>query len=355
MKESKNPTWPQELCRWYRYEARDLPWRRDKDPYKIWLSEIMLQQTQVVTVVDYFNKFIYRFPTVEALAEASEDDIMTMWQGLGYYQRARNMHRCAKEVVKTYKGNFPTTVVDLLKLPGVGPYTAGAIASIAFDEKVPAVDGNVMRVLARLYELTYDLSQSKSIAEFQNFLKPLIPDCPSDFTQAMMDLGATICTPKQAHCSQCPIKNACKGFEKATLYQYPVKTKKVKKKQVEVTMAVVKSENRLLFYKQTSDRLLNGMWLLPHYQEALSVDSLRERLKEDYALGDVIGGVYIGKVRHVFTHLVWDIGVYVFEVESQALIDYPIVIWQDVSELDQIALPKMIKKAMDLCEMSGVD
>ncbi|MDK2867739.1 MAG: A/G-specific adenine glycosylase [Clostridiales bacterium] len=337
--------WVETLCQWFKENQRDLPWRRDRIPYHIWLSEIMLQQTQVATAIDYYHRFIGVFPTVEALAKATEDDVLRLWQGLGYYTRARNLKRCADVVWQQYDGIFPNQYQDLLKLPGIGPYTAGAIASIAFNRRVPAVDGNVLRVFSRLDARSDDIANPKTAKQFQAALLPLIPEEPGVFNQALMELGATVCTPQNPKCNRCPVSKYCKAHAEGMEMQYPVKTKKIKQKQMPIGMGIICHKDKLLCFKQVEGRLLHGLWSLPFATDLVDERMLRNQLAEDFQL-DLTEGRFVGQVRHVFTHLIWDVHIFVFEAKNAHAIDFPEVRWCSSDELETLALPTVIKKVL---------
>ena len=217
------------ILKWYHKEHRNLPWRASKDPYNIWLSEIILQQTRVSQGLGYYIKFNTTFPTIKDLAIAHEQQVLKLWQGLGYYSRARNLHATAKHIHFNLKGLFPDNYKDLLKLKGVGPYTASAISSICFNEKRAAVDGNVYRVLARVFSIKTPINSSQGIKEFQQLADSLISKRdPGDYNQGLMELGATVCTPKKVDCIKCPINSLCIAKSQNTIYQFPVKEKKIK-------------------------------------------------------------------------------------------------------------------------------
>lgn len=219
----------QNLINWYSREKRNLPWRQSKNPYRIWLSEIILQQTRVAQGLPYFEKFTHEYPTVHDLANADESRVLRTWQGLGYYSRARNLHKTAKVVSKEFHGDFPNHYEGLIKLPGVGPYTAAAIASLAFDEAVPVLDGNVYRLMARLYGLKHDIANQSNRKYFIEILEQLVPkNQPGDFNQAMMEMGALVCTPRNPKCDLCPVRESCFAYEHKQQDQLPVKLKKIK-------------------------------------------------------------------------------------------------------------------------------
>jgi A/G-specific adenine glycosylase len=244
----KRPPFREELLRWFRQFQRDLPWRRNRDPYRIWISEIMLQQTRVAAVLPYYERFLERFPTIPALAAAPEEEVLTHWSGLGYYSRARNLQRAAQRIVSEHGGEFPSAHDDALALPGIGPYTAAAILSIAFNAKHAVLDGNVARVVARLDAVRGDLRETKNWKALQKSADALLdPQSPSDWNQAMMELGAMICTPTSPQCLLCPVAKFCKALRLGLTNVIPEKRKK--RATVSVTLAAaifVDSKNRTL-------------------------------------------------------------------------------------------------------------
>ncbi len=246
------------LISWYLQNQRDLPWRKTVNPYNIWLSEIMLQQTRVAQGLPYYLSFIEAFPTVHDLANAEEEKVLKLWQGLGYYSRARNLHATAKFVSKELKGNFPNSYKELLKLKGVGEYTAAAIASISFNENVAVVDGNVFRVLARYFGVEQDISDSKSKKTFQELANSLVPkNNAANFNQAIMEFGAIQCTPKSPDCNNCIFNKSCFALQKKKVNQLPIKTKKTKIKDRFLNYVIVKdSDAKFLIEKRTE----NGIW-----------------------------------------------------------------------------------------------
>lgn len=222
-----------DLLSWYDANKRDLPWRKDQDPYKVWVSEIMLQQTKVDTVIPYFHRFIDKFPTVYALADAEPQDVLKAWEGLGYYSRARNLQNAVQEVVADYGGTVPANPDELGSLKGIGPYTRGAILSIAYDQPEPAVDGNVMRVISRVLKIEENIAQHRVKKLFEAYIRELIPASdPASFNQAIMELGALVCTPKSPACMLCPIQKHCVAFTEGIQQELPVKTKAKKQKTI---------------------------------------------------------------------------------------------------------------------------
>ena len=247
------------LKKWYLVNKRELPWRNTRDPYKIWLSEVVLQQTRVDQGKSYYLKFINTFPTVSTLASASEQEVLSLWQGLGYYSRARNLHKAARYIEKDLKGSFPKDYKSLLKLPGVGPYTAAAIASFSFDEPTAVVDGNVFRVLSRLYDISTAINSPKGVLEFKNLSQGLISmSDPATHNQAIMEFGAMICVPKRPKCNICPFTMECKSLKKGTVTSRPVKIKKIKVRNRYFVYTVYYDKDReLLFLKK---RTAKDIW-----------------------------------------------------------------------------------------------
>ncbi|RMF05515.1 MAG: A/G-specific adenine glycosylase, partial [Chloroflexi bacterium] len=234
-----NPAIRAELLRWYRRNGRALPWRDETDPYRIWVSEVMLQQTQVATVVPYYHRFLARFPTVEALAAASQEQVLKLWEGLGYYARARNLHRAAREIVEKWSGRLPQSGAQLRTLPGFGEYTAAAVASIAFGEPVAAVDGNVKRVLARLFAVETDVTRNPGARHIGQAAQQLLESRhPGDWNQAVMELGATVCTPTSPRCAGCPLRKWCRARQLGLQSELPRRPPRRKVPHYQVTAAV---------------------------------------------------------------------------------------------------------------------
>ncbi|WP_248929734.1 A/G-specific adenine glycosylase [Paenibacillus hamazuiensis] len=262
-----------ELLAWYRRHHRDLPWRRSRNPYHIWVSEIMLQQTRVETVIPYFERFIERFPTVEALALAPEDDVLKLWEGLGYYSRARNLQAAVREVHERYGGVVPSEKTEIASLKGVGPYTSGAILSIAYNKPEPAVDGNVMRVLSRYFLIEEDIMKPGTRTLMEKLAKELIPEgAAGDFNQAIMELGATVCTPRSPYCLTCPVRLGCTGHAEGREESLPVKKKakppRPEKRVVALVEGAGELAGRILIRQRPQEGLLARMWELPHVEVA---------------------------------------------------------------------------------------
>lgn len=367
------PMWPQEkidrfretLLSWYDLEKRDLPWRKNNDPYRIWVSEIMLQQTRVDTVIPYYLNFMNTFPTIKALAEAHEDVLLKTWEGLGYYSRVRNMQTAAQQIMNDYKGEMPTDPKEIGKLKGIGPYTTGAISSMAFGLPEPAVDGNVMRVLSRLFEIDADIAKPGNRKIFEAIMRELIdPYKPGDFNQAFMDLGSSICTPKNYHPELSPVKEFNQSYQNGTWDKYPVKSKKKKAKSVYYIGAIIKnSSGAFLLEKRPENGLLANMWTFPMIEEELVIQETgiahgtltqvndEERteqvmkkvmveLESTYQIKPTLMEVPFVEVQHIFSHLKWFIAVYY----GQLLIEEPIAIpencyWVKPTDFDQYVFP----------------
>ncbi|MCZ6700015.1 MAG: A/G-specific adenine glycosylase, partial [Planctomycetota bacterium] len=240
------------LLRWYDRNRRDLPWRRNpRNAYQQWLAEIMLQQTQVATVVPYFRRFIKRFPTVRRLADAPLDDVLRLWAGLGYYARARNLHKCARIVAREHGGRFPDTAEGLSALPGIGRYTAGAIASIAFDRRAPILDGNVKRVLSRLFQIESDIRRNETVDHLWTLAEAILPRkrC-GDFNQSLMELGATLCLPRNPNCPDCPVSGICSAHAAGVVDQLPRTGRRPAPKEVQVVVAAVRRNGKFLIRRR---------------------------------------------------------------------------------------------------------
>lgn len=294
------------LLRWYDVNAADLPWRSSDDPYRIWLSEIMLQQTQIDTVRPYYHRFLTAYPTVHDLANAPLDDVLKLWEGLGYYSRARNLHRTAQQIAGDYGGVFPSTVAGLMKLPGIGRYTAGAIASIAFDVPAPVLDGNVIRVLTRLHDIDDDVTQTQTKNHLWTIAERHVPQSRAgDYNQAVMELGQTICTPKNPDCGRCPVAELCQARANNTQAERPVKPKKAPTPHYDVVAGVIQDDTgRYLIAQRPTDGLLGDLWEFPGGKQESGEtlpQTLHRELAEELAIQVEVGDLLI-KVRHAFTH-----------------------------------------------------
>lgn len=297
------------LLSWYEEVKRDLPWRKTNNPYYIWVSEVMLQQTRVDTVIPYYERFITQYPTMEKLAKADEDELLKMWEGLGYYSRVRNLQTGVQEVVEKYDGKVPQTRKEIQSLKGVGPYTAGAVLSIAFGVPEHAVDGNVMRVISRLCLVEDDITIPKSKKIFENIVMDLIDEQdPSSFNQGLMELGATICTPKPA-CLLCPVQEHCAAFHEGRQIEFPVRTKKKAGKVIPMGSFVIQNkQGDFLLRKRPSKGLLANLWEFPMIE--LNTKEEPDETFMSYFGMEVNVLSTITSFRHIFTHLTWEINSY---------------------------------------------
>lgn len=329
------------LLRWFDAEQREMPWRETKNPYYIWLSEIMLQQTQVATVIDYYLRFIKRFPTIESLNDAKEDEVLKLWEGLGYYSRARNFHTAIKDVYQNHNSKVPNDPDQFGKLKGVGPYTQAAVMSIAFNKPLATVDGNVFRVWSRLNNDDRDTKLQSTRKAFEQELQPYVEARSGDFNQAMMELGAMVCTPKSPLCLFCPVQDNCEAFEKGTVSELPVKTTKVSKKTVKQHVYIVKNKQGEYLIEQRTAKLLNNMWEFPMY-EATSQFSVNSELGMNIPF--LTKPSY--KLKHQFTHLQWDIEVFMAEatVDKQQVNLPERMHWMKFEDKEQYNFPVSMSK-----------
>lgn len=336
----------EELLAWYQQQKRDLPWRREKDPYKIWVSEVMLQQTRVKAVIPYYERFIKKFPTLQSLADADEEEVLKAWEGLGYYSRVRNLHSAVKEVSQKYGGKVPDDPEKMAKLKGIGPYTLGAVLSIAFDKKLPAVDGNVMRVFSRMFLLYDDISLVSTRKKMENLALALIPDeAPGDFNQALMELGATICTPKSPQCLLCPVQSVCEAFRQGKEQELPVKKKGKDPIVSEMIFLIITYGYEALIEKRPNDGILAGMWGLPTIGKKTAdlEQFLEQNCPELNRFPKIIRE--IGKFQHIFSHKHWNVEVLQVELETKPDKIPNCWRWVEFSDLKQYPFPNVYRKA----------
>lgn len=290
------------LLDWFRLERRAMPWRETRDPYRIWVSEVMLQQTQVATVIPYYERFMARFPTLGDLADAPLDDLLKLWEGLGYYSRARNLQKAARQIVERHDGRFPRDYAEIRALAGIGDYTAGAIASIAYGEARPAVDGNVLRVLSRWFRIPDDVAKPQTRRRFEALAAHLIPrDHASEFNQALMELGALVCTPRRPRCEACPVADACQASFHGDAADFPVKSRKAPPRPIRFAVAVLVRHDHVYICRRPADGLLGGLWEFPAY-EMQDADFPVALLEDRLALPS-LSWTYLGTLRHTYTHL----------------------------------------------------
>lgn len=283
------------LIDWFKENKREMPWRKTSNPYYIWVSEVMLQQTQVATVIPYYIRFMERFPTVTDLAKATLEEVHQYWQGLGYYRRGENLWKGAQVIQERWNGIFPREPKLMSEIPGIGPYTLGAICSIAFHLPLPAVDGNVMRVMSRWYCISDDIGIAKNRKVFEAKVMENMPDNPNAFNQGLMELGALICTPKNPKCEECPVKALCKAYQTGKVLDYPVKEKKIKKVEEKYAALIIEKEHKIGMLKRPEEGLLANLWGLPMIEEKAWKEGGFEALEY----------VRFDSVNHIFTHKKW--------------------------------------------------
>ncbi len=344
----------QVLTAWYDINKRDLPWRKTRDPYRIWLSEIILQQTRVVQGLDYYHRFVEKFPTVNHLAGAAETDVLNLWQGLGYYTRARNMHKTAKVITSVFGGEFPDSYDKLLKLKGIGPYTASAIASIAFGKPIPVLDGNVARVVSRLFAITEPVNENSGKKLLTPLLEKLIDKTdPGKFNQAVMEFGALWCVPNNPQCEKCVLSSFCMAYSQKIVERLPVKTKKVKQRKRYFNYFVIRSAGNdhrcICLRKRTEKDIWQGLYDFPVIEttapagedEVLAMAARKRFFNPDTAVIAEISGLY----RHQLTHQL--IFARFFSVEAKGdLPDDNAHHYYCVApdELNEYPLPRLIEK-----------
>jgi len=341
------------LLRWFENNARDLPWRKTRDPYAIWISEIMLQQTQVSTVIPYYRKFLRLFPTVRHLARADLSKVLKTWEGLGYYSRARNLHKASRIVSNHFRGKIPDDREGLLRLPGIGKYTAGAILSIAFNKEAPILDGNVKRVLSRAFAVFGNPAKGRTEDFLWQLSESLVPKGHAgSFNQALMDLGSTICTPKDPQCLRCPVRNLCKGRVSGDPERYPFKVTQKRIPHIEALAAVVERNGNILLRQRPPRGLLGGLWEFPnwktesHWKMERESDYkrwLKDCIKKDCGLS-ARGGKTVGTFRHTFSHFKLTLHVYHFQSLNKGKQGK----WTRVKNLDQLAMPRIHRRIADV-------
>jgi A/G-specific adenine glycosylase len=333
------------LLAWYRRHRRDLPWRRTRDPYRVWVSEVMLQQTTVKAVVPYYESFVERFPDVGALAAARDDDVVAAWSGLGYYHRARNLHRGARRVRDQHGGRFPRTLEAALAIPGVGLYTASAILSIAYEVSLPVVDGNVRRVLARLFALRGPRWR-KDGPYYNRAQEVLDAGAPGDWNQAVMELGATVCTPRRPACPACPLRRDCRGLELGLVDRLPEGRARRVPVAVTIAAALVERQGRILLVRRAEGRLLGRMWEVPQTSlESRGLPDLVSELRERHGL-DVRPGRLRARARHAITFRRIRVEAYEARLARQPPADPERYAWARPAEISALPVSSLTRKVV---------
>ncbi|KIL47167.1 A/G-specific adenine glycosylase [Jeotgalibacillus campisalis] len=338
-----------DLIGWFEQEMRELPWRKNKDPYQIWVSEIMLQQTRVDTVIPFYHRFMEQFPTIEALANAPEEKVLKAWEGLGYYSRARNLQTAVREVHEQYEGRVPSSPKEISSLKGVGPYTAGAILSIAYGVPEPAVDGNVMRVLSRVLSIWEDIAKPSSRKVFEEAVRYLISHKnPSYFNQALMELGALVCTPTSPSCLLCPVQAHCSAFAEGVQRDLPVKTRKKSTKVIDLLTVIVQNQQgEWLMNQRPSQGLLANLWEFPSFEKQQgesAVSQLNDFLLADFGVNIVLDPEPWMVQDHVFSHLTWKMAVFKGELTKTSTQNRQNAVWLTKEEVEKLTLPVSHRK-----------
>jgi len=344
------------LIDWYRKNKRDLPWRKSMDPYAIWISEAMLQQTQVATVIPYFHRFLRQFPDIHSLAGADQESVLKAWEGMGYYARARNLHRAAMEIVDHHQGKIPSSFTQLKKLPGVGDYIAAAVASIAFQKPCPVVDGNVKRVLSRFFLIDTPVNDASAHKVYYQhavrFLDIHSKDHQGIFNQAIMELGALICRPRNADCIHCPVASFCRAYTQNLIQQFPMRHTKRKPPEYQVSAAVLRKNGKILITRRKPEGHLGGLWEFPggkvRENETPEQACVRE-IKEEVNL-DISVDSFLARIKHAYTHFKIKMDIFNCTYVSGDLklngpVDYR---WVSADELKQFPFPGADRKFMHL-------
>jgi A/G-specific adenine glycosylase len=341
------------LLVWFQRNARELPWRRTRDPYRVWLSEILLQQTRLQTALPYYERFVAAFPTVHALAAAKEEHVLKLWEGLGYYTRARNLHRAAKRIVHDLGGHFPTTADEWQKIPGVGRYTACAIASIVFGECVPVVDGNVKRVLSRVFDIRQCIDDAKTQRLLWTIAMKLVPrKSPGDFNQALMELGSRVCTPRAPRCIECPLRRICDARSAGRQELLPIRRQKSPLPHYNVVAAAIRKNGRYLFGRRPPRGLLGGLWEFPGGKVKPGESrraALKREMKEELGT-EVSVGPLLASVKHAYSHFRVTLHVYLCEhTKGQPRsLSHTQLRWIPKSYFARYAFPSATRKVLEL-------
>lgn len=329
----------EKLLKYYDRHRRVLPFREDPTPYKVWVSEIMCQQTRIDTVLPYFDRFITKNPSVQALASCPEEELLKLWEGLGYYSRVRNMQKAAIQIVEEYDGQIPGDVQELIKLPGIGSYTAAAISSIAFGQKEPAMDGNLYRVMSRYLAYEKDLKHIGHRRELEKQVKKRMPsDRPGDFNQALMDIGATICIPNgYPDCDRCPLQTNCQAYRKNRVLDFPQWTKKKERRREEYTVLIVCCNGQIAMQQRPKKGLLGGLWQFPMLEGHLGEKEIQSHLT---AWGfDVLSVRPSVSAKHIFSHIEWQMTSYHIDVLPMRVKEKSDLLWFDDKSFEALTVP----------------
>src|SRR5579883_521913 len=337
------------LLNWFDQHGRKhLPWQQNKTPYRVWISEIMLQQTQVMTVIPYYERFMQRFPDLVSLANAHEDDVLHLWAGLGYYSRARNLHRAAKMVMEAYQGQFPNTVTELQKLPGIGQSTAGAIASIAFQQRAAILDGNVKRVLARVHGMMEPVNEKGVEAKLWALADHYTPaKRTADYTQAMMDLGATLCTRSKPQCGRCPLIQHCAAYAQGIVDLLPKKKATKALPTREATFVILQHNNRVLLQKRPPLGIWGGLWSLPELEGQADQKKITSFCRQHFQV-EVIDQHALAPFRHTFSHYHLDIFPVIALIKKAPvqIMEEGQQIWYNLTQPASLGLPKPVQSLL---------
>ena len=331
---------PEALLPWYEENRRDLPWRKDKNPYHIWVSEIMLQQTRVEAVKGYYARFLEALPTIETLASADDEVLHKLWEGLGYYSRVRNLKKAAQQIMERHSGKFPATHAEVSALAGIGPYTSGAICSIAYDLPTPAVDGNVLRVITRLTDDDTPIDKPAFRNAITGSLAAVYPERAGDFTQSLMELGATVCGPnRKPDCANCPCKGFCRGYANGTAETLPVKKAKPQRRIEDKTVFILSCDGFYALRKRPDKGLLAGLWEFPNVPGKLTIpDAIMEVEKNGIKPKEIIRQV---EKKHIFTHIEWHMNGMFLEVKECSA-DF---VWMRAEQIEaEAALPTAFRQ-----------
>ena len=359
--EATTPTAPQQqafrtdLLNWYDDHKRSMPWRETDDPYRIWVSEIMLQQTRVDTVRDYYPRFLEAFPTVEALAEADRDEVLKYWEGLGFYARARHLHEAAQTVVEEYDGTVPDTMEAIRALKGIGPYTAAAVLSIAHDAPHAVLDGNVTRVLTRVFAVEEDATSTTAQRELRRLANDLLlPERPGDFNQALMELGALVCTPSTPLCDRCPLQSVCRAHEAGTEEDYPITPESEPVPHHDIAVGLVFDDDQLLIQRRPDEGLLGGLWEFPggKQEDDESMEAAcRRELKEELGIDVAVDDLFY-TLSHAYSHFKITLHAFRCHIDDgtpEAREGQPFK-WVDLDELDDYAFPRANRRLIEELE-----